>query len=396
MKKKEGKAMSTLRNSRRAPTSVGVRWIHQIQIEPLESRTLLSESASAQVTLVSTTGAQPTAVYDYQITLTNTGTTNIGTFWFAWTPPGDPTEYDFLPSLPTPTGEPAGWTGPASPGFPGNSIEYYNVSGSPIVPGQTGTFSFTSPDSPTILQGTSLGFPITTSFIYAGMPEVGSFAQVSPVTLSVPPSSVTLLANGDLIVDGTAGDDTIALTVTGSSLTAAVNGLASQSFPVASITSIDVEANTGNDLITLDAGVPAASVQGGPGADTITASNAGNNTLGGGKGRDSITGGSGDDLIHGGQGADSITAGTGNDSLFGGLGPDTLQGGPGNDYLNGGAGTNHMIGGAGNTTTFYAANGTNDEIFAGSATNDTLFFSTDDNPIIETGSIPSGNTILVS
>jgi hypothetical protein len=141
--------------------------------------------------------------YNYTMALTNTGTTGIGTFWFAWTPPGDPIEYDFLPSLPTPTGEPAGWVGPASPGFPGNSIEYYNLSGSAIAPGQTGTFSFTSPDSPTVLKGTQFGFPITTSFIYGGLPEVGSFAQVSPVAFVVPePSSIALLAIGSAALLG--------------------------------------------------------------------------------------------------------------------------------------------------------------------------------------------------
>src|SRR5690348_414067 len=64
--------------------------------------------------------------FDYTISLTNTGSSNIGTFWFAWTPPGMPTEYDFLPSLPSSITQPAGWLGPPTPGFPGYSIEYYN------------------------------------------------------------------------------------------------------------------------------------------------------------------------------------------------------------------------------------------------------------------------------
>jgi hypothetical protein len=145
--------------------------------------------------------------YDYTIVLTNPSgsAANIGTFWFAWTPPGDPIEYDFLPSVSTPTGQPAGWVGVASAGFPGNSVEYYNVSGSLIAPGQTGTFLFTSPDSPATLQGTSLGFPITDSFIYTvvpttpGVAPVGTFAQVLPVFIAAPePSSMILLAVGCL------------------------------------------------------------------------------------------------------------------------------------------------------------------------------------------------------
>ena len=133
----------------------------------------------------------------YTVILTNTGTTNIGTFWFAWTPPGAPFEYDFLPTLPSATSQPTGWFGPTSVGSPGNSIEYYSQAGSEIAPGQSGTFGFTTTDTPTQLKGTSLGFPITESFIYAGQPEVGSFAQVNPVFVSVPePTSLGLLALG--------------------------------------------------------------------------------------------------------------------------------------------------------------------------------------------------------
>ncbi len=128
--------------------------------------------------------------YDYTISVTDTGTTNIGTFWFAWTPPGQPIEYDFLPSLPTGMTQPAGWVGPASLGFPGYSIEYYNVSGSPITPGNTATFQFTSSDTPLQLQATTFGFPNTTSFIYEGAPEVGATARVNPVFVPEPSSAV--------------------------------------------------------------------------------------------------------------------------------------------------------------------------------------------------------------
>jgi hypothetical protein len=132
--------------------------------------------------------------FNYTISLTNTGTLNIGTFWFAWTPPGMPTEYDFLPSAPFSISQPTGWLGPASFGFPGYSIEYYNSTGSLIGPGQIATFQFTSPDSPTTLQGSTFGFPDTTSFIYSGSPEVGSTARVDPVFVPEPSTYVLLTA----------------------------------------------------------------------------------------------------------------------------------------------------------------------------------------------------------
>lgn len=136
------------------------------------------------------------ANFDYTVKVTDTGTTPIGTFWFAWTPPDAPFEYDFLPSTPSTASQPSGWAGIISAGFPGTSIEYYNVSGSAIGVGDTGTFHFTTADSPTDLQGTSLGFPITESFIYEGAPEEGAFAEVDPVFTVPEPSSFALAAIG--------------------------------------------------------------------------------------------------------------------------------------------------------------------------------------------------------
>lgn len=129
--------------------------------------------------------------FDYTISLKNTGSTNIGTFWFGWTPPGMPTEYDFLPSQPLSTNQPTGWVVGPFAGSPGYSIEFNNSTGSLIPPGQTATFHFTSPDSPATLQGSTFGFHDTTSFIYEGDPEVGPTARVNPVFVAAPkPSKV--------------------------------------------------------------------------------------------------------------------------------------------------------------------------------------------------------------
>lgn len=223
----------------------------------------------------------------------------------------------------------------------------------------------------------------------------GEIDGVDHAFLLTPMIPFATLTNGALQVEGTTGNDTIALTTSGTTLTATLNGVASSPFALASITSIDVEGNAGADLITLGPGVPSASVQGGPGADTITASDAGNDILGGGKGKDSITAGSGNNLIHGGMGADTLIGGSGNDTMFGGLGADVIRAGSGEDVINGGAGTNQMYGGS-EATTFYAENGTADQIFAGSAANDSLFYSASDNYVIESGSIPTENIALVS
>jgi hypothetical protein len=145
--------------------------------------------AFGQLAATATISSAPDgANFDYSILVKDTGTTNIGTFWFAWTPPGQPFEYDFLPSAPLATIQPTGWVAPTPSGIPGYSIEFYNVSGTAITPGQTGTFGFTSSATPAQLMGTSIGFPITTSFIYTGFPEVGAAAQVGPVFVPEPTS----------------------------------------------------------------------------------------------------------------------------------------------------------------------------------------------------------------
>ena len=57
--------------------------------------------------------------YKYSMTLTNTGTTPIGTFWFSWIP-----FYDLLPSSPTEVSSPPGWIGtPMHEGFGVDSIQ---------------------------------------------------------------------------------------------------------------------------------------------------------------------------------------------------------------------------------------------------------------------------------
>jgi hypothetical protein len=126
-------------------------------------------SASATISTTSTS-----APWNYTITLNDTGTTDIGTFWFAWT--DTPADYDFLPSVPTVTGMPNGWIAPithnGSPGD-GYAIEYYNVGGAAITPGTSGTFSFTSPNDPLTINGDAFFPPnkVNTSFVYIGFPQ---------------------------------------------------------------------------------------------------------------------------------------------------------------------------------------------------------------------------------
>jgi hypothetical protein len=138
------------------------------------------------------------APYTYTITLHNTGTTNVGTLWFAWT--DTPALYDFLPSPPTVMSKPSGWQSPithnATPGD-GYAIEFYNLSGSAIAPGGIATFSFTSPDSPATLGGDAFIPPnkVTTSFVYIGFPQTDPGFQFN-ATLVPEPSTLALAGVG--------------------------------------------------------------------------------------------------------------------------------------------------------------------------------------------------------
>jgi hypothetical protein len=137
--------------------------------------------------------SQTSAPFNYTIHLNNTGNTDIGTLWFGWIP-----GYDFMNTSPTNISVPAGWLGYSSGGVGAYSLEMYNYSGSAIAPGDTGTFGFTSTETPAQLKGDALfGNKVSTSFVYVGFPEVGPGYQFN-VTVVPEPSALLLAGIGGL------------------------------------------------------------------------------------------------------------------------------------------------------------------------------------------------------
>jgi hypothetical protein len=136
--------------------------------------------------------------YDYTITLQNTGTTPIETFWFSWIP-GE----DFLPTSPigTPAG-PAGWASGVTHfgALDGYGIEF-STSTAPLSPGNSATFQFTSADTPAQLAGNSPHYatePVGMSYLYSG----GAFASPSSTLVVQPvpePTSLALLIVGGML-----------------------------------------------------------------------------------------------------------------------------------------------------------------------------------------------------
>lgn len=231
---------------------------------------------------------------------------------------------------------------------------------------------------------------------------------------------------GVLRLAGTAADDVITITSSGSGLVATRTssaGDASATYDLSEVTGIIVEALGGNDSVIVSVATP-STLLGGDGNDTLIGGGgndaidgeAGDDVLVSQAGSDVLTGGAGTDTadysartgplflslngeaddgeageagnlaqdierILGGAGADSIVleaagaaarsvlGNAGNDTLVGGAGFNLLDGGDGNDSITGGAETDSLIGGAGDDT--INGGGGDDEIF-GNAGNDQL------------------------
>ena len=128
--------------------------------------------------------------FDYTITLFDSGTTDLRSFWYGWTTSGNN-----LPSDPTSAANSLGWAN----NLDGNSIQWEAGSGTALTPGKSATFTFVSSASPTAItagaSGESVAYVNGIDFSQ-GSPgdSTGAF---SPVLEAAPePSTVALLAVG--------------------------------------------------------------------------------------------------------------------------------------------------------------------------------------------------------
>lgn len=131
-------------------------------------------------------------------------------------------------------------------------------------------------------------------------------------TPSVP---VQIQGVADMIVYGTAGNDTIAFTQSGGKITARLNGVIVAQF--APTGRLIAYGSDGNDTITAEGCSIALEAHGGAGNDVITGGS-GNDVLLGDDGNDTLTGGAGHDVAVGGTGIDRIVGSAGNDILIAG------------------------------------------------------------------------------
>jgi hypothetical protein len=131
-------------------------------------------------------------VFQYDLTLTDTGTTTIGTFWFSWVPGAG-----FMPVGPTGVVSPAGWSDILTNSD--GAIQW--TTGAPLTAGSSQSgFEFDSTLTLAQLEAASTSNPsdpVDTFFTYSAAPfsDAGFQGVATPAVAATPePATFVLLA----------------------------------------------------------------------------------------------------------------------------------------------------------------------------------------------------------
>jgi hypothetical protein len=143
--------------------------------------------------------------WQYSFTLTDTGTTPIGTFWFSWLP-----GQGYMQTAPISAVAPTGWVAVTTNGSAAGDgfAERWADTAGALMPGQSVSgFSFVSSTTPAEIAGASPfhgGIPELTSNVYMGAPLVGPDAPflvtAAPVATPEPSSVVLILFAGVVLL----------------------------------------------------------------------------------------------------------------------------------------------------------------------------------------------------
>jgi len=200
-----------------------------------------------------------------------------------------------------------------------------------------------------------------------GNPDIAEFnSTANRVSIFLRNAPAKITTSGSAVTATGSGSDSAAVTYSAGQLILNLDG---QSETFAANSTITIHLGTGNGNVMLGAGVPAVSVKGSGGNDTIMAMNSAGDTVNGGGGQDfvegtganqALFGGAGNDTVlgmgessslQGGAGIDMLIANAKKDTVVGGGGNDTIAVSQGHDSLRGGPGDNLFINGSGKKDT---------------------------------------------
>jgi Ca2+-binding RTX toxin-like protein len=189
--------------------------------------------------------------------------------------------------------------------------DYHLAATSPVVDAGTSTQA-PSTDRDGAARPQGAGFDIGAFEYASGSPIGGGGGGTAAVSADpwTPGASA-------LVIQGTSGDDTILVTLSGrrKDLLVTINGTPSGPFARRSVERIALHGLAGNDRLELHPRITHAAF------------------LDGGDGNDILIGGARHDMLLGAAGDDSLSGGRGNDVLLAGAGADNLDGGVGGDLL---------------------------------------------------------------
>jgi len=157
-----------------------------------------SQAQSALATISETSGGGGT--FDYTITLQNTGSDSLNSFWYGWTPGVFDLPLGSVVSGTTVTSSSLGWVATIDNTGSGDSIQWQNSASAPsLTAGESATFTFDSPTSLSAIttspSGESVAF--TTDAIQFNQGVSGQSTPIFSPTSAVPePSSLGLMAGG--------------------------------------------------------------------------------------------------------------------------------------------------------------------------------------------------------
>jgi hypothetical protein len=125
--------------------------------------------------------------YQYDLTLNNTGTTTIGTFWFSWIPGAG-----FMSASPTDVQSPTGWSDILTNSD--SAIQWTTTSDLLAAGDSLSGFEFDSTLTPAELQmafagpGPGTGDPVSTAFVYIAAPlaDPGHQLVATPAIAATP------------------------------------------------------------------------------------------------------------------------------------------------------------------------------------------------------------------